>query len=195
MTIDDDKLKITARETFIQYLHSKKLRKTPERYAILDKIFDIEEHFSIESLYEALEKERFHVSLATVYNTIELLIDCGLLRKHLFDNKSAQYERIPGVMNHHHLICTQCGKIKEVRDPEFINLFNAKRYSTFHTSYFALYVYGICSKCYRQNRKKAKEEKLAMEQAKQSAQAKGKKSSAKAAAKPEKKASRKQAKK
>lgn len=153
--MNEDKIKQSVRNTFTEYLHSKKLRKTPERYAILDKVFDMTDHFYIESLYTALESEAYHVSRATVYNTIELLIDCGLVRRHQFNNQLAQYEKITGIgNNHHHLICTQCGKIKEVKDPELMKMMNARRYPTFHTAYFAIYVYGVCSRCQRKNKKK-----------------------------------------
>ncbi len=153
--MNEDKIKQSVRNTFTEYLHSKKLRKTPERYAILDKVFDMTDHFYIESLYTALESEAYHVSRATVYNTIELLIDCGLVRRHQFNNQPAQYEKITGIgNNHHHLICTQCGKIKEVKDPELMKMMNARRYPTFHTAYFAIYVYGVCSRCQRKNKKK-----------------------------------------
>lgn len=153
--MNEDKIKQSVRTTFTEYLHSKKLRKTPERYAILDKVFDMTDHFYIESLYTTLESEAYHVSRATVYNTIELLIDCGLVRRHQFNNQPAQYEKITGISNnHHHLICTQCGKIKEVKDPELLKMMNARRYPTFHTAYFAIYVYGVCSRCQRKNKKK-----------------------------------------
>lgn len=152
--MNDEKSKSAARAALTQYIHTKKLRRTPERYAILDKIFDIDEHFSIDMLYSALEEEGFHVSRATLYNSIQLFVDCGLLRKHQFDGKSAQYERVTGVGNHHHLICMQCGKIREVKDVSLINLLNSRRYPTFHTAYFALYVYGTCSRCQRLNKKK-----------------------------------------
>ncbi len=154
--MNDDKIKVAARDTFTEYMKVKKLRKTPERYAILDKVFDMTDHFFIESLYSALEVDAYHVSRATVYNTIELLIDSGLVRRHKFGNKPTQYEKVTtsGIINHHHLICTQCGKIKEVKDPELIKLVNSRRHPTFHSSYFALYVYGVCSRCMRRNRKK-----------------------------------------
>lgn len=153
--MNDDKIKSSARATFTEYMKVKKLRKTPERYAILDKVFDMTDHFFIESLYSALVADAYHVSRATVYNTIELLIDCGLVRRHQFGNKQTQYEKVAtSGINHHHLICSQCGKIKEVKDPELIKLINFRRYPTFHTSYFALYVYGVCSRCMRRNRKK-----------------------------------------
>ncbi len=157
--MSDEKSKAIARATLTQHIHAKKLRRTPERYAILDKVFDIDEHFSIETLYSALEQDGFHVSKATLYNSIQLFVDCGLLRKHQFDGKSAQYERVTGVGNHHHLICTQCGRIKEVKDIALVNMLNSRRYPTFHTAYFALYVYGVCSRCQRENKKQAKKTK------------------------------------
>ena len=157
--MSDEKSKTAARVALTQYIHSKKLRRTPERYTILDKIFDIEEHFSIDMLYSALKQDGYHVSKATLYNSVQLFVECGLLRKHQFDGKSAQFERVTGVGNHHHLICTQCGRIKEVKDIALLNMLNAKRYPTFHTAYFALYVYGICSRCQRKNKNKKKVKK------------------------------------
>ncbi len=154
--MSDDKIKTSARAIFTEYMKTRKLRKTPERYAILDKVFDMTDHFFIESLYSSLEADTYHVSRATVYNTMELLIDCGLVRRHQFGNKQAQYEKVAtnGIGNHHHLVCTQCGKIKEVKDLELIKHINSHRYPTFHTTYFALYVYGVCSRCMRRNKKK-----------------------------------------
>lgn len=149
-------MKASARTTFTEYLQGKKLRKTPERYAILDKVCDMTEHFHIDTLYSELEAESYHVSLATVYNTMDLLIDCGLVRRHQFNNQPAQYEKVSGVGNHHHLICTQCGRIKDVKDQELLKMMNARRYPAFHTSYFAINVYGVCSRCQRRGKSKSK---------------------------------------
>ena len=149
-------MKASARTTFTEYLQGKKLRKTPERHAILDKACDITEHFHIDTLYSELEAASYHVSLATVYNTMDLLIDCGLVRRHQFNNQPAQYEKVSGVGNHHHLICTQCGRIKDVKDQELLKMMNARRYPAFHTSYFAINVYGVCSRCQRRGKSKSK---------------------------------------
>lgn len=150
----EDKSKINAKAEFTRYLEKKKLRKTPERYAILDKILSQNDHFDIEFLYHNLEADSYHVSRATVYNTIDLLCDCGLVRKHLFGNQQAQYEKVGGGVNHHHLICTECGKIKEVKDNEFLAYMNSKKYPAFTTSYFSLYVYGLCNNCIRKLKKR-----------------------------------------
>lgn len=149
-------MKASARTTFTEYLQGRKLRKTPERYAILDKVCDMTEHFHIDTLYSELEASSYHVSLATVYNTMDLLIDCGLVRRHQFNNQPAQYEKVSGVGNHHHLICTQCGRIKDVKDQELLKMMNARRYPAFHTSYFAINVYGVCSRCQRRGKSKSK---------------------------------------
>lgn len=143
-----------SRDTFAGFLHKRGMRRTPERFAILDKVAQTLEHFSIESFYDSLEMEGFHVSRATVYNTLELLEQCGLVRRHTFDNTRSRFEFVRGgqAANHHHLICTECGKIREVRDPDIAKMLNSKRYSSFNTAYFSLYLYGECSRCARKRR-------------------------------------------
>ena len=150
----DDKSRSITKATFTEYLRNKGLRKTPERFAILDKVCDMDRHFDIETLYAAIEAEGFHVSRATLYNNMELFVDCGIVRKHQFGSQSAQYEREIGTTNHLHLICRQCGKIKEVNDPELVKFMSLRRYSAFHSMDFCLYVRGICAACARRNKRK-----------------------------------------
>lgn len=157
----EEKTKIMAKNKFTLFLGSKQLRKTPERYAILDKIFSINGHFDIESLHDMLESDSYHVSKATVYNTIGLLIECGLVRRHSLDNKQTKYEKIiSNSPNHQHLICTECGKIKEVKDNEFSAYMNARKFTAFTTSYFQLYIYGICNNCLRKKKRVTKEKSI-----------------------------------
>lgn len=146
-----------AVEVFTRFLESKGLRKTPERFAILDRVWSMRVHFDIETLYNAMEHDAYHVSLATIYNTIDLLLECGLLRKHQFNSQPAQYELALG--SHFHLVCTQCGKVKEVEAKEIISQVMSRRYSAFSPAYFSAYVYGLCSSCTRQNKKKLKTNK------------------------------------
>ena len=60
------------------YLEENKLRKTPERYAILDAIFDFNEHFTLEELEDKMESKNFRVSRATLYNAIKLFMKLRL---------------------------------------------------------------------------------------------------------------------
>lgn len=161
----DDKVLNPARAALSQYLKEKQMRRTPERFAILEKVFSTDAHFYVDVLHEAMELEGYHVSLSTVYATVQLLIDAGLVRRHQFPNQPAQYERVlQGVTeNHHHLVCTSCGRVKAVKDPELADRISSLRYPTFRTEFFSLYVYGLCSRCQKRLRK----EKAAIRQQQQ----------------------------
>ena len=132
---------------FNEYLDAHGMRKTTERYAILHRIMGINGHFTIEELQQMIDSDGFRVSRSTVYNTVELLIEAQMLRRHVFEGMQAQYERI--TLPHTHLICTTCGKVKEVRDPNFAAFMNARRFNAFNTDHSSLYVYGTCSTCAR----------------------------------------------
>lgn len=149
----EDRAILIARAKLTEYLTSNKLRKTPERFAILDVVFSHNDHFDIDTLYEEMESRSYHVSRSTVYNAMELFCDCGIVRKHQFGTQQAQYEKVMNSGNHHHLICTECGKIKEVKDADLMRFVSSRKYGTFNMSYFSLYVYGVCSACMKKMRK------------------------------------------
>lgn len=136
---------------FADFLESRGLRKTPERFAILRKLLTFKSHFDVEELYASLEEDSYHVSLATVYNTLKLMQTCGLLRTHRFDGGKTQYEKAFG--NHLHLICSQCGKVKEEDSPKLLEMLAEKKYRFFRTSFISVYVHGVCAACAKSNKK------------------------------------------
>ena len=134
------------KEVFTDYLKKHHHRKTPERYAILEHISSYTGHFNAETMYNIMLKE-YRVSLATVYNTLELLIECKLIIKHQLGGQFAQYEKTFGTNVHHHLICSNCGKVKEFSDKQLMISIQSRKFAHFYPSHYSLYLYGFCSKC------------------------------------------------
>lgn len=136
----------TIRATFTLYLAEHQHRKTPERYAILERIYSYVGHFNADLLYNSM-KDQYRVSLATVYNTLEILLEAQLIVKHQLGGQFAQYEKNFGSNIHNHLICTNCGKVKEFSDKQIRTSIQSKKFSLFEISHYSLYLFGLCSKC------------------------------------------------
>ncbi len=152
---EDKTRELSARLKFAQFLEENRMRKTSERFTILEKIFSSPAHVDVDALHKQLLADDYHVSRATVYNTLDLLIEAGLVRRIILGDGLTRYERITGAANHHHLICTRCGKVKEVKAVEAIADLLSKRPRSFEPAYYTLYIYGLCSRCARQERNAA----------------------------------------
>ncbi|AFR34859.1 Fur family transcriptional regulator [Riemerella anatipestifer] len=102
-----------------QYLQENGFRNTPERYTILEEIYKLDEHFNVDDLYLIMLNKKYHVSKATIYNSIEIFLDAGLIRKHQFGEKSmtsASYEKSFFDKQHDHLVIYKKEGSKEIAE-------------------------------------------------------------------------------
>ncbi len=103
---------------FKQFLEEHNYRKTPERFSILEEIYTRQDHFNAEDLYDVMKQNKYRVSKATIYNTIELLLEAKLIRKHQFANeKLSYYEKSYFNKLHDHIVMMDTGEVIEFCDP------------------------------------------------------------------------------
>jgi Fur family ferric uptake transcriptional regulator len=137
-----------ARETFTQYLKKGNYRITPERFRVLDAVIAKSGHFDADELFLNMRSEGSMVSRATVYNTLDLLLECGIVSRYRFGENHARYEKTFGIPQHHHLICTECGNILEFTSGKIEKIqAEVSRQMNFKATSHSLQIFGICEKC------------------------------------------------
>jgi Fur family ferric uptake transcriptional regulator len=138
---------------FRQYLGDKGLKLTKERVAILNEVFSFHGHFEPEHLYLRIKGSGLKASRASVYRTLNLLIESGLVEKVTRTEKGNVYEHTYGHGHHDHLICERCGAMVEFYSEKLENIQKdicAK--NSFKGTSHRLEIRGHCKKCNRKNR-------------------------------------------
>ena len=138
-------IKQTVKKILSDYLEQEGHRKTQERFFILDEIYSIDGHFNVESLYEHMKNKNYHLSRATLYNTMELFIACDLITKHQFGRNITQYEKSYEYKQHDHLICDDCEHVFEFCDPRIQQIQSMMgEILKFNITHHSLNLYGKC---------------------------------------------------
>lgn len=140
------------KELLKEYIEGKKLRLTRQRELILEGFLAVEEHISAEELYRIVSEKDPSIGLATVYRTMNLLVDCGLAHELNFGDGQARYEHVFDHQHHDHLICNNCGKIVEFSSPMIEKLQEKiSREKGFAVLNHKLELYGLCRDCKKES--------------------------------------------
>ena len=142
----NETIKEKVRNILDGYLEMNNHRKTPERFAILDAVYDMHKHFSLDELGVKMEALNFRVSRATLYNTMRLFIELRLVVRHRFIGQT-KYEACYNNDDHIHQICTVCGSVTEIDANRIVDAIENIKLSRFRKDGFTLYLYGVCSRC------------------------------------------------
>ena len=140
----------SAEEVFRNYLWSRGLRFTRERKQILDVVRKIPSHFEAEDIFFRLRQQNVNVSQASIYRTLPLLVDSGIVRKAPCERMKARYEYAFGRNCHEHMVCVRCGMIIEFQDQRIkkmqTELAGKHRFKILDHS---VVIFGLCNRCSR----------------------------------------------
>ncbi len=135
-------------DLFRSYLHQQRLPLTHQREAIAMTLFESERHLSVDDLSDSLRERGEHVGKATIYRTLNLLVEADLARELDFGEGFKRYEHQAGEARHDHLICTSCGKVVRFARPELDRLqADIAVQLGFRAQSRRLKIYGLCAEC------------------------------------------------
>lgn len=150
---------VSPSSKFQEYLATQGMRLTQERSIIVDDVFSQHEHFDADQIVERLtpQKGGRRVSRSSVYRTLTLLEDAGLIRKVARNNDRDVYEHDYGYPQHDHLICSECGEMIEFYNAEISRVLEEVAAAHgFRMSGHRLEVFGRCQACSRPQRRNPK---------------------------------------
>jgi Fur family transcriptional regulator, stress-responsive regulator len=141
-----DRVDETAETTLSRVLRERGQRVTPQRLAIARTVRELDRHTTAETVFARVSRQMPGVSLPTVYATLELLEEVGLVRRVPTEAGTAVYD--PRTEDHHHLVCRNCGDIIDVDAPvERDALLAAARAQGFAPDGAQVVVRGLCANC------------------------------------------------
>ena len=144
---------------FAQFIQERGLKTTKQRNTIISVFFGMRGHISVEELLVEVKKANPRIGYATVYRTLHLLVESGLVQERRFGDGLARYEGHSGVEHHDHMICLECGQISEFFNPKLKELqVQLAEENNFEIYRHRLELYGVCKDskaCQSRQKKKA----------------------------------------
>lgn len=112
----EDAMSSSQENKFQKFLRASGYKFTPERRVILREVFANHDHFDADDILIGLRNRGKRISRATIYRTLAILAQSGLLREVIYGERHSHYEHVYGHKHHDHLVCTSCGRIVEFTD-------------------------------------------------------------------------------
>ena len=139
-----------TQKTLDSFIHHSDFKLTTERKLIIKEVSTFKRHFEADELFLKLRQKGKKVSRATIYRTLQLLVDCGFVRPLKLGENHAHYEQLLGKPHHDHLVCVECGKVIEFSSDNLNALHHelSKKYNFTSTSYH-VEISGLCQNCYK----------------------------------------------
>ncbi|MGH7754079.1 MAG: Fur family transcriptional regulator [Gemmatimonadales bacterium] len=148
-------MKVDARkhlDHFRHHLRDHNLPVTHQRLAVADVVFTAEAHLSVDEIERALKRRGVRVGTATVYRTLDVLKQGGLIREHDFGEGFKRYEPASGQEQHQHLICAGCGKVMEFANERLERMVALVAEEVeFRPHHHRLEIHGLCRECQQAN--------------------------------------------
>jgi Fur family ferric uptake transcriptional regulator len=137
-----------TKEHFISYLKDNKLKWSKQRDYLIDIFLSAEGHVTADDIYKIAQQKYPQIGYATVYRTLKLLANSGIVTAARFGQKSARFEMYRTDRHHDHLVCTECGGIIEFKSDQIENMQETvARKKGFTITHHKLVLYGICKAC------------------------------------------------
>jgi Fur family ferric uptake transcriptional regulator len=145
---DDPMARLPERDRFVKFVRQRGLRLTPERLALFDEIYSQHGHIEAEQLLASMKERGLKISRATVYRSLDLLLECGLVRRHHLGGSRHVYEHVHVGQRHDHLVCRECRRVVEFVSPGIEALQSEIcRAHGFEPDVHSLQIEGLCSAC------------------------------------------------
>ena len=141
----DEKFIKEKEAQFLEFIQNKGLKTTRQRSVIVQTFFKMRGHISVEELLRQVKKANSKIGYATVYRTLHLLVESGLVEERRFGDGLARYEGRNEVEHHDHMICLECGKIREFSNPHLMEIQQRlAEENGFKIFRHRLELYGVC---------------------------------------------------
>jgi len=152
-----------VKEIFRSYLKERNQRQTPERFMVLEEIYRLDGHFDADDMYLRMKDAGTRVSRATVYNTLDLLVECGLVQRQQFGKNQYHYERSYAYQQHDHIICKECGTVLEFCDPRIQEIQTMiEQIHKFDIEGHSLHFFGQCHDVENCEKRKSSDKKISV---------------------------------